>query len=188
TSITAGAQNLSQHGEGAYTGEVSGRLPADVRCACGWVGQSERRTSQAETHQLAADKAAAALQARRTPLGCIGETLAEQEAGPTLGVVARQLAPILAMGNDAASKMVIAYEPVGAIGTGRTATPEQAQEVHAAIRASLASVGAADVRILYGGSVNASNAKQLFSMEDIDGALVGGASLKADEFLRIVAA
>jgi len=188
TTITVGAQNLSQHGEGAYTGEVSGSMLADVGCVWVLVGHSERRTYHAETDQLVAHKAAAALQAGLTPVVCIGETLAEQEAGQTLGVVARQLAPILAMGNDAVSKMVIAYEPVWAIGTGRTATPEQAQEVHAAIRASLASVGAEDVRILYGGSVNASNAKQLFSMEDIDGALVGGASLKADEFLRIVAA
>lgn len=188
TTITVGAQNLSQHGEGAYTGEVSGSMLADVGCVWVLVGHSERRTYHAETDQLVAHKAAAALQAGLTPVVCIGETLAEQEAGQTLGVVARQLAPILAMGTDAVSKMVIAYEPVWAIGTGRTATPEQAQEVHAAIRASLASVGAEDVRILYGGSVNASNAKQLFSMEDIDGALVGGASLKADEFLRIVAA
>ncbi len=188
TPITVGAQNLSQHGEGAYTGEVSGSMLADVGCAWVLVGHSERRTYHAETDQVVAHKAAAALQAGLTPVVCIGETLAEQEAGQTLGVVARQLAPILAMGTDAVSKMVIAYEPVWAIGTGRTATPEQAQEVHAAIRASLASVGAEDVRILYGGSVNASNAQQLFSMEDIDGALVGGASLKADEFLRIVAA
>lgn len=188
TTITVGAQNLSQHDEGAYTGEVSGSMLADVGCVWVLVGHSERRTYHAETDQLVAHKAAAALQAGLTPVVCIGETLAEQEAGQTLGVVARQLAPILAMGTDAVSKMVIAYEPVWAIGTGRTATPEQAQEVHAAIRASLASVGAEDVRILYGGSVNASNAQQLFSMEDIDGALVGGASLKADEFLRIVAA
>ena len=157
---------------------------------CSWVlvGHSERRSHHSETDQLVADKASAALAAGLTPVVCIGETLAEQEAGHTLGVVARQLAPILALGETAVSDMVIAYEPVWASGTGRTATPQQAQDVHAAIRASLDSIGAAHVRILYGGSVNATNAAQLFSMSDIDGALVGGASLIAEEFSRIVAA
>lgn len=186
--ITFGAQNVSHHRQGAFTGEVSGSMLADLGCTWVIVGHSERRAHHAETDQLVADKAAAALAAGLTPVVCIGETLAEQEAGQTLGVVARQLAPVLAMGGQAVARMVIAYEPVWAIGTGRSATPQQAQDVHAAIRASLAGAGAGAVRILYGGSVNASNAAQLFSMADIDGALVGGASLDADEFLRIVAA
>lgn len=188
STITFGAQDISIHQQGAYTGEVSGGMLTDLGCAWVLTGHSERRSNHAETDQRVADKASAALEAGLTPVVCIGETLAEQEAGHTLGVVARQLAPILALGEPAVSRMVIAYEPVWAIGTGRTATPQQAQDVHAAIRASLASVGAGQVRILYGGSVNAQNAAQLFSMSDIDGALVGGASLIAEEFLRIVAA
>lgn len=188
STITVGAQDLSIHPEGAYTGDVSGSMLSDLGCSWVLVGHSERRSHHAETDQLVAHKASAALAAGLVPVVCIGETLAEQEAGHTLGVVARQLAPVLALGEQALSQMVIAYEPVWAIGTGRTATPQQAQDVHVAIRASLASVGAGQVRILYGGSVNASNAAELFSMSDIDGALVGGASLIAEEFLRIVAA
>lgn len=188
SAVTFGAQDLSPQQQGAYTGDVSADMLADLGCSWVLVGHSERRSHHSETDQLVADKANAALAAGLTPVVCIGETLAEQEAGHTLGVVARQLAPILALGEPAVSDMVIAYEPVWAIGTGRTATPQQAQDVHAAIRASLDSIGAAHVRILYGGSVNATNAAQLFSMSDIDGALVGGASLIAEEFSRIVAA
>lgn len=186
--VTVGAQDLSPHQQGAYTGDVAGSMLSDLGCRWVLVGHSERRNYHAETDQGVAHKASAALEAGLTPVVCIGETLAEQEAGQTLGVVARQLAPILALGADAVAHIVVAYEPVWAIGTGRTATPQQAQDVHAAIRASLTSVGAEHVRILYGGSVNASNAANLFSMSDIDGALVGGASLIAEEFLRIVAA
>lgn len=186
--ISYGAQDLSQHDEGAYTGEVSGAMLADLGCTWVLVGHSERRSYHGETDQLVAHKAQAAQAAGLTPVVCIGETLDEQNAGHTLGVVARQLAPILALGEQAVARMVFAYEPVWAIGTGRTATPQQAQDVHAAVRASLGSVGAAHVRILYGGSVNASSATDLFSMPDIDGALVGGASLMAEEFLRIAAA
>ncbi|HCP77256.1 MAG TPA: triose-phosphate isomerase, partial [Pusillimonas sp.] len=122
------------------------------------------------------------------PVVCIGETLQEQEAGETADVIAAQLKPVLALGPQAVAKMVIAYEPVWAIGTGRTATPEQAQEVHALIRAALRELGAEQVQVLYGGSVKAANAASLFAMPDIDGALVGGASLVAEEFLRIAAA
>lgn len=186
--ISVGAQNLSPHSQGAYTGDVSGTMLADVGCQWVLVGHSERRSHHAETDQQVADKAQAALAAGLTPVVCMGETLAEQNAGHTLGVVARQLAPVLALGQQAVAAMVFAYEPVWAIGTGRTATPQQAQDVHAAIRASLDGVGAGHVRILYGGSVNASNASDLFSMPDIDGALVGGASLQATEFLHIAAA
>lgn len=186
--ITFGAQDLSPHQQGAYTGDVSGDMLSDLGCQWVLVGHSERRSHHAETDQQVAHKVSAALAAGLTPVVCVGEMLAEQEAGQTLGVVARQLAPILALGEHAVARLVVAYEPVWAIGTGRTATPQQAQDVHASIRASLASVGADHVRILYGGSVNASNAASLFSMSDIDGALVGGASLMAEEFLRIVAA
>lgn len=186
--VTVGAQDLSPHQQGAYTGDVAGSMLSDLGCRWVLVGHSERRSIHAETDQGVAHKARAALEAGLTPVVCIGETLAEQEAGQTLGVVARQLAPILALGAEAVARIVVAYEPVWAIGTGRTATPQQAQDVHAAIRVSLASIGAEHVRILYGGSVNASNAASLFSMSDIDGALVGGASLIAEEFLRIVAA
>jgi len=140
-----------------------------------------------ESDDLVAAKAAAALAARLTPVVCVGETLAEREAGNTLQVIERQLGPVLDMGADALSRMVLAYEPVWAIGTGRTASPAQAQEVHGAIRAALQALGAPQVRVLYGGSVKASNAASLFEMADIDGALVGGASLVADEFLRIAA-
>lgn len=188
SAVSYGAQDLSQHQAGAYTGDVSAAMLADLGCQWVLVGHSERRTHHGETDQLVADKAQAALAAGITPVVCIGETLAEQEAGHTLGVVARQLAPVLALGQQAVTSMVFAYEPVWAIGTGRTATPDQAQAVHHAVRASLAGVGAGQARILYGGSVNATNAASLFSMPDIDGALVGGASLVASEFLHIAAA
>ncbi len=188
SAISWGAQDLSAHAQGAYTGEVSGAMLGDF--ACRWVlaGHSERRALHGETDQLVADKAVAALAAGLTPVVCVGETLDEQEAGRTDEIIARQLAPVLALGAQAVGQIILAYEPVWAIGTGRTATPDQAQEVHAGIRALLSALGAPGVRVLYGGSVKAANAASLFAMPDIDGALVGGASLVAEEFLRIAAA
>lgn len=183
-----GAQDVSAHDKGAYTGEVSSGMLLDFACRWALVGHSERRSLHGETDQQVANKAAAALKAGLTPVVCIGETQTEQEAGETNAVIARQLAPVLALGADAVANMVLAYEPVWAIGTGLTATPDQAQAVHAVIRSALADLGAPQVRILYGGSVKASNAASLFGMPDIDGALVGGASLAAEEFLRIAAA
>ena len=161
---------------------------ADFGCRWVLVGHSERRSYHGETNDLVAAKAQAALAAGLTPVVCVGETLDEQKAGQTLAVIERQLAPVLALGLDAVQRLVVAYEPVWAIGTGLTATPEQAQEVHAAIRGQLDSIGAGQVRVLYGGSVKASNAASLFAMPDIDGALVGGAALVASEFLSIAAA
>jgi len=186
--IAWGAQDVSAHEQGAYTGEVSAAMLADFGCQWVLAGHSERRSMHGETDRLVADKAMAALSAGLTPVVCVGETLAEREAGQMLDIIARQLGPVLALGASAVHRMVLAYEPVWAIGTGRTATPEQAQEVHAAIRARLQQLDATHVRILYGGSVKASNAASLFAMPDIDGALVGGASLAAEEFLRIAAA
>lgn len=188
TPVSWGAQDISMHQQGAYTGEVSGAMLADFACRWVLVGHSERRSLHGETDQLVADKAAAALKAGLAPVVCVGETLEQNEAGQTQAVIQRQLAPVLALGPQAVAAMVIAYEPVWAIGTGRTATPEQAQAVHALIRQSLVELGVPQVRVLYGGSVKAANAASLFAMNDIDGALVGGASLVADEFLRIAAA
>lgn len=188
TPVSWGAQDISMHEHGAYTGEVSGAMLADFACRWVLVGHSERRSLHGETDQQVADKAAAALKAGLAPVVCVGETLEQNEAGQTQAVVQRQLAPVLALGPQAVAVMVIAYEPVWAIGTGRTATPEQAQAVHALIRQSLVELGVPQVRVLYGGSVKAANAASLFAMNDIDGALVGGASLVADEFLRIAAA
>ena len=186
--VSWGAQDVSKHTQGAFTGEVSAMMLNDFGCKWAIVGHSERRTMHGETDQLVADKAAAAIAAGLTPVVCVGETLSERDAGQAVDVIHRQLAPVLALGEDALQRLVIAYEPVWAIGTGRTATPEQAQEVHAAIRTALAGNNAAGVRVLYGGSVKAANAASLFGMPDIDGALVGGASLVADEFLKIAAA
>jgi triosephosphate isomerase len=188
SSIAWGAQDVSVHAQGAYTGEVAAPMLADFSCSWAIVGHSERRTLHAETDKQVAEKAAAALSAGLIPVVCIGETQAEQEAGQTRDIIARQLAPVLALGAHQVNRMVFAYEPVWAIGTGLSATPEQAQEVHAFIRKRLEGIGAGQVRILYGGSVKPDNAASLFAMPDIDGALVGGASLKAQEFLRIAAA
>lgn len=188
TGVTWGAQDVSTHEQGAYTGEISAAMLHDFACKWVLVGHSERRSLHAETDEQVADKALAALEAGITPVVCVGETLDEQQSGQTAKVIARQLAPVLALGKDRVAGMVLAYEPVWAIGTGLTATPEQAQAVHAFIRERLAELGAPQVRVLYGGSVKASNAGSLFAMEDIDGALVGGASLMAEEFLRIAAA
>lgn len=187
SSVTWGAQDISVHSHGAYTGEVSGAMLKDFGCRWTLVGHSERRSMHAESDQLVAEKARAALAVGLTPVVCVGESLAERDAGQAVAVIQRQLAPVLALGADSVNQLVVAYEPVWAIGTGRTATPEQAQEVHAAIRAALSAIGAGNIQILYGGSVKAANAASLFSMPDIDGALVGGAALIADEFLSIAA-
>lgn len=186
--ITWGVQDVSAQDKGAFTGEVSAAMLADFDCRWALVGHSERRALHREADQLVADKAKAALAMGLTPVVCVGETLEERESGTTLNVIARQLEPVLALGADAVAKMVLAYEPVWAIGTGRTASPEQAQEVHSAIRASLRALGVEQVQVLYGGSVKGANAATLFAMPDIDGALVGGASLQADDFWRIVSA
>lgn len=186
--ITWGAQDVSMHAQGAYTGEVSAAMLADFACKLVLVGHSERRSMHGESDKLVADKAVAALGAGITPVICVGETLEEQQAGQTKDIIARQLAPVLALGAQKLAHVVLAYEPVWAIGTGLSATPEQAQEVHAFIRDRLAGQGSAHVRILYGGSVKPDNAASLFAMPDIDGALVGGASLKAQDFLHIAAA
>jgi len=186
--ISWGAQDVSVHDQGAYTGEVSAAMLNDFGCRWVIVGHSERRSLHGENDDLVAAKARTALAANLTPVVCVGETLAEQESGATESVIGRQLAPVLALGAEALARIVIAYEPVWAIGTGRTATPEQAQAVHAFIRSRLQSLGVPQVRILYGGSVKASNAASLFGMPDIDGALVGGAALVAEEFLHIAAA
>jgi len=182
-----GAQDISAHESGAYTGEVSGAMLADFQCRWALVGHSERRILHGETDQQVADKARAALAAGLTPVVCVGESLTDREANRAWDVIDRQLAPVLALGGDAVSRMVLAYEPVWAIGSSRSATPEQAQEVHAAIRAALAALGASHVRVLYGGSVKSVNAAALFAMPDIDGGLIGAASLIPEEFLRITA-
>lgn len=186
--VSWGAQDVSEHEKGAYTGEVASAMLADFGCRWALVGHSERRSYHGETDAIVAAKAVAALGAGITPVVCVGETLQEQEAGQTHAVIDRQLAPILALGAEQLARLVIAYEPVWAIGTGLTATPEQAQDVHALIRSRLAAAGTPQVRVLYGGSVKASNAASLFTMPDIDGALVGGAALVASEFLSIAAA
>jgi triosephosphate isomerase len=190
--IALGAQNLSEHAAGAYTGEVAGGMLKDVGCQYVIVGHSERRTLYGETDAIVAAKFRAAQAAGLVPILCVGETLAEREAGKTDAVVARQMGALIdTVGGAAFARAVVAYEPVWAIGTGRTATPEQAQEVHALIRKLLATGDATiapAVRILYGGSVKGSNARELFAQQDIDGGLVGGASLDAADFLRIFAA
>ncbi|TCS39593.1 triosephosphate isomerase [Paucimonas lemoignei] len=192
TGVAWGAQDVSVHESGAYTGEVAASMLLDFGCTYAIVGHSERRAYHAETNEVVAQKAARALASGLTPIVCIGETLAEREAGKTAEVVGKQLDAVLNT-LDAAqlAKIVLAYEPVWAIGTGKTATPDMAQEVHAMLRKRLAgvSVEAADkVRILYGGSMKPENAAELLAMEDIDGGLIGGASLKAVDFLAIAAA
>jgi triosephosphate isomerase len=188
TTIAWGAQNVSEHASGAYTGEVAASMLVDFGCRYAIVGHSERRQGYGDTDAVVAAKAVAVLAAGMTPIVCVGETLAEREAGTTEAVVLRQLdAALAAVGADA-SRCVVAYEPVWAIGTGRTATTAQAQAVHAVLRARLAAAGAAEIPLLYGGSVKADNAGALFAMPDIDGGLIGGASLKASEFLAIARA
>jgi len=178
SAVALGAQNLSEHAQGAHTGEVSGAMLKDVGCRYVIVGHSERRQRYGEGDALVAKKFAAARAAGLTPILCVGETLAEREAGKTEEVVARQLGAV------AFSDAVLAYEPVWAIGTGRNATPGQAQEVHAFLRKKVP----ADTVILYGGSVKAQNAAAIFAMPDVDGGLIGGASLVAADFLAILRA
>lgn len=187
--IAWGAQDVSEHEQGAYTGEVSVAMLKDFGCRYVIVGHSERRQYHGETDQLVAHKAQRALAAGVTPIVCVGETLAEREAGQTEAVVKRQLAAVIHTVAHCVSEIVVAYEPVWAIGTGKTATPEQAQDVHAVLRAQLsaASQHPERVHILYGGSMNAANAASLLAQPDIDGGLIGGASLKAADFLQIVA-
>jgi triosephosphate isomerase len=192
TTIQLGAQDVCAEAQGAFTGEVSAAMLKDVGCEHVIVGHSERRLIYRESDQLVARKFAAAQSKGLIPTLCVGEQLAEREADRTRDVVARQLDAVLELcGVDAFANAVIAYEPVWAIGTGRNATPEQAQEVHAFIRDRIASRNAriaAETRILYGGSCKAGNAAEIFAMPDVDGGLIGGASLKADEFLAILGA
>ena len=189
TPVGWGAQNLSEQAQGAFTGESSATMLLDFACQYVLVGHSERRAIYGESDALVAEKFAAALAAGLCPVLCVGETLAEREAGKTVDVVSAQMAAVLdRVGVAAFAKAVVAYEPVWAIGTGRTATSEQAQEVHAAIRAQVAKADvdvAKGLQILYGGSVKPSNAAELFAMPDIDGGLIGGASLVAVDFLAI---
>ena len=190
TGIELGAQDVSQHEAGAYTGEVSANMLRDLATRYCLVGHSERRQYHGETDAMVAAKAQRALAAGITPIVCVGETLAEREAGRTEEVVKRQLAAVIHTNGHCISEIVVAYEPVWAIGTGKTASPQEAQQVHAVLRGQLrAATEQADrMLILYGGSMNAANAAQLLSQEDIDGGLVGGASLKAADFLSIVGA
>jgi triosephosphate isomerase len=183
--ISWGAQDCSAHAGGAYTGEVSAVMLKEFECRYVIVGHSERRAYHGETNAQVATKARVAIDAGLTPVVCVGETLTEREAGTTLSVVSIQLQAVIDALGPLLGKVVLAYEPVWAIGTGKTATPEQAQQVHAALRLQLERAGAGQVQVLYGGSVKADNAAELFGQPDIDGGLVGGASLKADEFLKI---
>ncbi|HEX5463657.1 MAG TPA: triose-phosphate isomerase [Burkholderiales bacterium] len=189
TPVAWGAQDVCQFDNGAYTGEVSARMLVDAGCTYVIVGHSERRELFGETDDIVARKLAAALDAGLTPILCIGETLAERDAELTHTVVARQLdAALAAVGMDGIARSVVAYEPVWAIGTGRTARPEQAQTVHAFVRQQLAQHDAdvaARTTMLYGGSVKAATAAELFAMPDIDGGLIGGASLSVNEFVAI---
>lgn len=189
SAVQWGSQDVSQFGAGAYTGAVTAAMLLDFGCRYAIVGHSERRGIFGESDALVAAKFDAAFKAGLTPILCLGETLQEREAGVTEAVVARQLAAVITKAGAATfERAVIAYEPVWAIGTGKTATPEQAQQVHAFIRAAVArhdAAVAATLKILYGGSVKAANAAQLFAMPDIDGGLIGGASLAGEEFVNI---
>jgi len=188
--IAWGSQDVSAHEQGAFTGEVSAAMLRDFACRYAIVGHSERRQYHGETDAVVAEKAQRALAAGITPIVCVGETLAEREAGVTEEVVKRQLAAVIHLVGHCITEIVVAYEPVWAIGTGKTATPEQAQAVHAVLRAQLkaATPHPERIQILYGGSMNAANAATLLAQPDIDGGLIGGASLKAPDFLQIVAA
>ncbi len=188
--LLLGAQDVSQHLSGAYTGEVSADMLRELGVRYAIVGHSERRQYHGETDAVVSNKAQRALAAGITPIVCVGETLAERDAGETEHVVKRQLAAVIHTNGHCISEIVVAYEPVWAIGTGKTASPEQAQQVHALLRAQLraASPQAERIAILYGGSMNAGNAAALLAQPDIDGGLIGGASLKAADFLSIIAA
>jgi triosephosphate isomerase len=183
TGLAWGAQNLSEHAQGAFTGEVSAAMLAEFDCRYAIAGHSERRQLFGETDAVAAAKFAAALANGITPILCVGETLAERDSGSTEQVVERQLQAVLDLnGKQSFERAVLAYEPVWAIGTGRTASPEQAQAVHAFLRVRVLP----GTRILYGGSVKAANAESIFAMPDVDGGLIGGASLVAEDFIAIV--
>jgi len=188
TPVAWGAQDVSAHERGAFTGEVSATMLRDLACRYVIVGHSERRQYHGESDELVATKAQRALACGVTPIVCVGETLAQREAGDTEMVVKRQLASVIHTVGHCTSELVVAYEPVWAIGTGKTATPEMAQAVHAVLRAQIAAAtpNASRVAILYGGSMNAGNAAELLAQPDIDGGLIGGASLKAPDFLSIV--
>lgn len=190
SAVAWGAQDVSSHANGAYTGEVSASMLADFACRYVIVGHSERRAYHAESNELVAQKAVNALATGLTPIVCVGETLAEREAGQTAAIVRAQLQAVLdVIQPEELAKLVVAYEPVWAIGTGKTATPEMAQEVHAQLRAQLKeknAVAADAVQILYGGSMKPDNARQLMAQPDIDGGLIGGAALKAADFLAII--
>jgi len=189
STLTWGGQDVSQFGAGAYTGAVTAAMLREFGCRYAIVGHSERRRIFGENNAMVAAKFGAALQAGLTPILCVGETLQERESGAMEQVVGAQIdAVVAASGVAALGKAVVAYEPVWAIGTGKTATPEQAQAAHAFIRSRIAAqdaMVAAELKILYGGSVKAANAAQLFAMPDIDGGLIGGAALVAEEFMAI---
>ncbi|PAT42719.1 triose-phosphate isomerase [Vandammella animalimorsus] len=188
--IALGAQDLSQHEGGAFTGDVSAAMLREFGVRYAIVGHSERRQYQGESDVQVAVKTQRALAAGITPIVCVGETLQEREQGMTEFIVKRQLSAVIHLNGHCISEIVVAYEPVWAIGTGQTATPEQAQAVHAVLRTQLkaATAHAERVRILYGGSMNAANAAALLAQPDIDGGLIGGAALKAPDFLNIIAA
>ena len=187
SSVRLGGQDVSAHAKGAYTGEVSAAMLKEMGCSLAIVGHSERRQYHAEAPNVVGDKAAAVLDQGLTPIVCVGETLAEHDAGLSFTVVQNQMAGIIRILGSRLPAIILAYEPVWAIGTGRTATPAQAQTIHALLRAQLAAAvpAAAAVPILYGGSVKPDNAVELFAQPDIDGGLIGGAALKAADFLAI---
>ena len=187
--LELGAQDVSAHASGAFTGEISASMLRDFAVRYAIVGHSERRQYHAESDAVVAEKAKQALAAGITPVVCVGETLEQRESGQTTEVVKRQLAAVIHANGHCISEIVVAYEPVWAIGTGKTASPQQAQDVHALLRAQLqaATAHAGKMKILYGGSMNAANAAELLSQPDIDGGLIGGASLKAPDFLAIIA-
>ena len=183
--IAIGAQNISHHSEGAYTGEISGKMLSDIGCSHVLVGHSERRTYCSESNELVAEKFAAAKRSGLVPILCVGETFEQRQQGQELQVIKSQLDAVVDLvGLETVCDAIVAYEPVWAVGTGETATPEQAQQVHSFIRAELGS-GGTDTQILYGGSINADNAAALFAQPDLDGGLVGGASLEAEHFINI---
>ncbi|MDI1244434.1 MAG: triose-phosphate isomerase [Rhodoferax sp.] len=190
SAIELGAQDVSAHESGAYTGEIAAAMLKEFGVRYVIVGHSERRQYHGETDELVAAKTQRALKAGITPIVCVGETLAEREAGHTEEVVKRQLAAVIHTNGHCISEVVVAYEPVWAIGTGLSATAEQAQQVHVVLRAQLraATANADRIKLLYGGSMNAANAKSLLAQADIDGGLIGGAALKAPDFLTIIAA
>ena len=189
TPLNWGAQDMSQYPQGAYTGEVSAQMLQDFSCKYVIVGHSERREIFVESNSVVAAKFAQALNSNITPILCVGESLQQREAGVAEAVISEQIQAVLdVVGVSGFANSVIAYEPVWAIGTGKTASPEQAQEMHAAIRAQLAKENeniAANMQILYGGSVKPGNAADIFAKPDVDGALVGGASLNANDFIQI---